>query len=118
MTTPLTSSERGRLGAGAHFFNELAVIGEEMSEEDRVVYLLASLSESFDTLVTALEANVEVPKMEIVTERLLNEERKQTDRETSVSSEGALAAKAKRHTKWRSPIECYCCHKTGHVQLS
>ena len=42
MTTPLTSSERGRLGAGAHFFNELAVIGEEMSEEDRAVYLLAS----------------------------------------------------------------------------
>ena len=53
---------------------------------------MASLPESFDTLVTALEANVEVPKMEIVTERLLNEERKQTNRETSVSSEGAFAA--------------------------
>ena len=36
--------------------------------------------------------------------------KKQTD------CEGALAAK--RHTKWRSPIECYCCHKTGHVQCN
>ena len=44
----------------------------------------------------------------------MNEERKQRDHETSVSSEGALAAK--RHTKWRSPIMCYRCHKTGHVQ--
>ena len=100
--------------AMTEIFNELAVIGEEISEEDRVVYLLASLPKSFNALVTALEANAEVPRMEIVTERLLNEERKQRDHETSVSSEGALAAK--RHTKWRSPIKCYRCHKSGPVQ--
>ena len=100
--------------AMTEIFNELAVIGEEISEEDRVVYLLASLPKSFNALVTALEANAEVPRMEIVTERLLNEERKQRDHETSVSSEGALAAK--RHMKWRSSIKCYRCHKTGHVQ--
>ena len=39
---------------------------------------------------------------------------KQRDHETSVSSEGALAAKW--HTKWQSPIKCYCSHKSGHVQ--
>ena len=100
--------------AMTEIFNELAVIGEEISEEDRVVYLLASLPKSFNALVTALEANADVPRMEIVTERLLNEERKQRDHETSVSSEGALAVK--RHTKWRSPIKCYRCHKTGHIQ--
>ena len=37
-----------------------------IEEEDRVVYLLASLSDSFNTLVTALVANEEVPKMEAV----------------------------------------------------
>ena len=100
--------------AMTEIFNELAVIGEEITEEDRVVYLLASLPKSFNALVTALEANAEVPRMEIVTERLLNEERKQRDHETSVSSEGALAAK--RHMKWRSSIKCYRCHKTGHIQ--
>ena len=35
-----------------------------------MVYLLASLPESFNTLITALEASEEVPKMEAVTERL------------------------------------------------
>ena len=79
--------------AMTEIFNELAIIGKEMSEEERVDYLLASLPESFYTLVTALEANVEVPNIEIVTEWLLNEKREQTDRKKSVSSEGALAAK-------------------------
>ncbi len=37
-------------------FEALAVIGDAVSEEDRVVHLLASLPESFNVLVTALEA--------------------------------------------------------------
>ena len=61
-------------------FEALAVIGDPVSEEDRVVHLLASLPESFNMLVTALEANPEVPKMESVTERLLHEEQKIKDR--------------------------------------
>ena len=42
-------------------FNELAIVGDLIGEEDCVVYLLASLPDSFSTLVTALEANKEVP---------------------------------------------------------
>ena len=38
-------------------FNELAIVGDAIDEEDRVVYLLASLPDSFNTLVTVLEAN-------------------------------------------------------------
>ena len=38
--------------------DELTAIGEVVSEEDRVVYLLASLPESFNVLVTALEATL------------------------------------------------------------
>ena len=45
------------------------------SDEDRVVYLLASLPESFNMLVTALESNPTLPKMEIVIKRLMHEER-------------------------------------------
>ena len=40
-------------------FNELAVIGDTIEDDDRVIYLLASLPESYDMLVTALEANSE-----------------------------------------------------------
>ncbi len=37
-------------------FNEMAVIGDPVEEEDRVVHLLASLPEDYNMLVTALEA--------------------------------------------------------------
>ena len=47
-------------------FNDLAVVGDNLGDEDRVVHLLASLPESYDTLVTALEANETVPSMEVV----------------------------------------------------
>ena len=49
-------------------FDELSVIGDSLNEEDRVVDLLASLPESYDMLVTALEANQDVPKGALVTE--------------------------------------------------
>ena len=58
-------------------FNELAIVGDVIQDEDRVIYLLTSQPDSFSTLVTVLEANEEVPKMEIVVERILHEERKE-----------------------------------------
>ena len=61
-------------------FDSLAAVGDPVKEEDRVVHLLASLPDSYGMLVTALEANAEVPKMEIVTERLLHEESKLKER--------------------------------------
>lgn len=60
-------------------FDGLLVIGNSISGEDRVVHLLASLPDSYNMLVTALEANPEVPKTETVTEKLLHEERKMKD---------------------------------------
>ena len=49
-------------------FNELSVVRDDIDDEDRVVYLLASLSDLYEMLVTALEANTEVPNMETVIE--------------------------------------------------
>uniref|UniRef100_A0A1X7U5P7 Uncharacterized protein n=1 Tax=Amphimedon queenslandica TaxID=400682 RepID=A0A1X7U5P7_AMPQE len=43
----------------------LSVIGDNISQ-DRVVYPFASLPESFDMLVTAFEANSDVPNLETV----------------------------------------------------
>ena len=48
--------------------DELSVIGETISEEDRVIYLLASFPESYNVLVTALEASAEVPRLAVVRE--------------------------------------------------
>ena len=51
----------------------LPIVGDPVSE-DRVVHLLANLPDSFDMLVTVLGTNEKVPKLETVTEWLLNEE--------------------------------------------
>ena len=80
-----------------------------------MVYLLASLPESYNTLVTALEAHADVPEMEVVTERLLNEERKQKDREAVSNKEQAYMVR-KRGKAAHSSIKCYRCHKFGHIQ--
>ena len=94
-------------------FDALSVVGDPVPEEDRVVHLLASLPESYSMLVTALEANAEVPKMELVTERLLHEERKLKDREgADVSSEKAMAAKQ----PFKKGPKCHHCGKYGHIR--
>ena len=47
----------------SEIFEGLAIIGDAVSEEYRVVHLLASLPESYNVLVTVLEAQSEnIPK--------------------------------------------------------
>ena len=89
--------------------DELSAIGETVNEENRVVYLLASLLETYSVLITALEANTNVSSLPVVTERLLHEETKRKG-QNPTSQEEAVAAKFKK-----SPI-CYFCRKHGHIQ--
>ena len=96
-------------------FNELSIVSDAITDEDRVVYLLASLPESFNTLVTALESNPAVPEMEIVIERLMHEERKHKDRGVLNESEGNGALAAKHRTGSKGP-KCYGCQRFGHIQ--
>ena len=73
-------SAQEHIKAMTELFDSLSVAGETVSEEDRVVYLLASLP------VTALETNEDVPKLEVVTERILQQERKSKDMSEASSS--------------------------------
>lgn len=98
--------------AMTELFNELSsVIGAPMEEEDKVVTLLASLPNSFNMLVTALEANEEVPSMEVVTERLIHEDRKANERETASSEKLFLGKKSKK----KGP-QCHGCGKFRHIR--
>ena len=77
-----------------------------IKEEDKVIQLLASLPETYNTLVTALEANTDVPTMEVVKERLLLEERKISERKTSEAgitnpNNKAMTALHGKHKKGR-----------------
>ena len=56
-------------------FNDLTVIGDNNDDEDWVIYLLASLPDSYEMLVIALEANTEVLNVETVIEWLLHKEK-------------------------------------------
>ena len=96
-------------------FNELSIVGDAITDEDRVVYLLASLPESFNTLVTALESNTDVPAMEIVIERLMHEERKLKDRGMPNESVSDRALATKQKTESRGP-KCYGCQRYGHIR--
>ena len=99
--------------------DKLSIIDEPLKEEDRVVYLMASLPDSYDMLVTALEASADVPKWEVVTERLLHEEKKQKSRSVEKPSVGDEEALATKHSKPFSSSKgprCYGCGKMEHIR--
>ena len=99
-------------------FNELAVVGDAIADDDKVVYLLASLPELYNTLVTALEANEKVPDMEVVVERLLHTERKHRERSSlDYNEDKALIGKQQfpHRQKGRGP-QCHYCKRYGHIQ--
>ena len=88
----------------------LSVMGDHVEEEDRVVHILASLPDSFGMLVTALEANSEVPAMEVVIERLLHEEKKMVEKDSHKDAT-CHDAFVGRHQK-----ACYNCGRPGHIR--
>ena len=97
-------------------FGELAVIDEPVSEEDKVVYILASLPDAYDVLVTALESGSEnVPPLETVTERLLREEEKLKGRETT-EEESKLLVAGNNPTLRKKAFPCHYCGKLGHYK--
>ncbi len=69
-----------------------------------MVYLLASLPHSYNVLVTALEANEDVPKLAVVTERILRKDKS----EAPSSAESAMTS---RKSFKKVPKKCdYCGH--------
>ena len=95
-------------------FQELAVMGDNINDEEKVIYLLASLPESFEMLVTALQSHSEVPRWEVVIERLLYEESKNKEREGKKNNE--MNALASTHTKRGHSIRCGFRGKNAHTQ--
>ena len=94
-------------------FDELSIIGDPLDEENQVVHLLASLLESYDMLVTALEASPEVLRLEIVAERLLHKETKQRGNKSSTIELKAITSK---HQTSRKDPKCHHCGRFRHIK--
>ena len=105
-------SVQGHIRQMTEVFNELSALDAPMSEEDQVICLLASLPESFGLLITALEASSEVPKMDVVMERLLHEERKHKGKEEDLDEKAMMTMPR----KLRKKVAYYHCGKYGHFK--
>ena len=88
-------------------FDTLSVAGETIQDEDGVVYLLASLLDLYNVLVTALEVNEDVPKLEVVRKSQERSEASST-RESAMTSCGSSRGKPK--------VKCYHCGRQGHIK--
>ena len=107
-------SVQEHIKAMTEMFDGLSVIVDPISDEEGVVHLLTSLPESYNVLVTALEGNEAVPRVEVVTKRLLHEERKLKEQLGSERSrEGAMTGK--QRPKGKGP-KCHHCGEFGHIR--
>ena len=87
-------------------FDELAVIDAAVDEEDKVTYLLSSLPESYDVLVTAFDVMDAVPAWTTVVEKVCALDKKKSKKK----DEKALMSQTEG-----SERRCYNCDQTGHI---
>jgi hypothetical protein len=94
-------------------FDQLADLGMDLEEVFRVAIILASLPDSYDTLVTALEARDEKDlTLSYVKSKLLDESSKNLQDSDSVQ-EKAFKIQGSRD---QSKIICNYCKKEGHIK--
>ena len=102
-------------------FDSLAVLEDPVTEIKQVMFILASLPELFQTMVTALTASTEdVPPLADVKEKVRSEEMRQkqllaTDRdERKALATGNMPSNTRGSPNKR--FTCHFCHKPGHFK--
>ncbi|KAG3215583.1 Retrovirus-related Pol polyprotein from transposon TNT 1-94 [Phytophthora cactorum] len=98
---------------------QLDAVGAPVSEDDLVITLLGSLSESYQFLITALESRADSLSWELVTSRLLHEDMKRKEQGGGVDGAAHGQAFMTRDNKRRGrPVKktgaCHNCGKQGH----
>uniref|UniRef100_A0AAV1T8D3 Uncharacterized protein n=1 Tax=Peronospora matthiolae TaxID=2874970 RepID=A0AAV1T8D3_9STRA len=100
---------------------QLDAVGAPVSEDDLVITLLASLSESYQFLITALESRADSLSWELVTSRLLHEDMKRKEQGGGIegAAHGQAQAFMSRDNKRKArPAKktgaCHNCGKQGH----
>lgn len=103
-----------------HEIKKLSCMGEKLSESWEVAMILRSLPESYDVLVTTLEARSDaVPSLSVVKEKLFEESRKRLQKQNLVNNNSSVMnVKNVQNKKGRylsNPV-CFYCGKSGHFK--
>uniref|UniRef100_A0AAV1UYL3 Uncharacterized protein n=1 Tax=Peronospora matthiolae TaxID=2874970 RepID=A0AAV1UYL3_9STRA len=100
---------------------QLDAVGAPISEDDFVITLLGSLSDSYQFLITALESRADTLTWELVTSRLLHEDMKRKEQGGGVdgSAQGQAFmtsnhSKRKRGRPVQKASACHYCGEHGH----
>jgi len=104
--------------------DELAALGEVLKEKLIIAMLLASLPESYSTLVTALETRAEDElTLQLVKGKLIDEDRRRKDMRgyENKSEDTALKISHKHATQQKQvqkskEFSCFFCKKQGHMK--
>ena len=91
-------------------FDELAVFDAPVEEDDKVTYLLSSLPDSYDVLVTALDAMDAVPTWTTVVEKVSALDKKKSKKK----DEKALMSRSEESRS--EGRRCFKCNEAGHLQ--
>lgn len=96
---------------------QLDAVGAPVSEDDLVITLLGSLSESYQFLITALESRSDTLTWELVTSRLLHEDMKRKEQgggEAVVGQAFMMSDKKRNGRPAKKTGACNYCGKMGH----
>ena len=98
MKLTCTSNLQSHIKEVVELFNKLETVGDSIKDKDiyRVIILLSSLPTSFDVLVTALQAHVDISRWEDVVEKLFSENAKRNEK---TECENLLVAKSSRYIR-------------------
>ena len=96
---------------------QLEAVGAPVCEDDLVITLLGSLSDSYQFLITALESRSDTLSWELVTSRLLHEEmkRKEQGSKGDEASQGQAFITRDNQRKGRPVKKTWPCHNCGKI---
>ena len=98
--------------------SQLRDTGVKLDDEEIIAVIFLSLPDQYNTLTVALQSRKDIPDLEEVCEKLINEHNRQAQASHSeVKDERALVAHgSRRGIPGKRDMECFFCKKKGHIK--
>lgn len=107
---------RQHLAEFDELFERFENVGCVMPEDMRAAFILASLPQSYDSMVASIQGRAEVFTMAFVKSKLLEEYERRVDKNDNEENQKAMAAKTNfKHPKEDNRRLCYACGSPDHM---